>query len=263
MVDIVIRDRVCCLDNLFTETGNGDNVEHIHATWLVAYGKIPYKDFFQHHNPLLWYVFAPLIRLFANPLAILDAAHMAGIAAGIITFFVVYKISTRFFASGFATLLALLALCPPYYYIYCFNYNPDTFMALCFAVGLYFLLAYWEKKQLSDIVIAFLSFFLAFMFTQKILTVLAPLGLAFLYNFFRQKGAWTDVLYALTFPLLGLAFFLAYLYYNDALEIYWQSNYLFNVKMQEYYGSRQIDVLDWPVFAVSTIMSICSIIFMF
>lgn len=30
----------------FTETGNGDNVEHIHATWLVAYGKVPYRDFF-------------------------------------------------------------------------------------------------------------------------------------------------------------------------------------------------------------------------
>ena len=38
----------------FTETGNGDNVEHIHATWLVAQGKIPYKDFFQHHNPLMF-----------------------------------------------------------------------------------------------------------------------------------------------------------------------------------------------------------------
>ena len=46
----------------FTETGNGDNVEHIHATWLVAYGEVPYRDFFQHHNPLMWYLFAPLVN---------------------------------------------------------------------------------------------------------------------------------------------------------------------------------------------------------
>ena len=45
----------------YTETGNGDNVEHLHSTWLISQGKIPYKDFFQHHNPLLWFVFSPLL----------------------------------------------------------------------------------------------------------------------------------------------------------------------------------------------------------
>ena len=25
----------------YTETGNGDNVEHIHSTWLVSQGKVP------------------------------------------------------------------------------------------------------------------------------------------------------------------------------------------------------------------------------
>ena len=108
----------------FTETGNGDNVEHIHATWLIAYGEVPYRDFFQHHNPLLWYLFAPVIRLFGgNALQILDAAHAMALSAGFAFLFVVYKICTRFFASRYAALLSLLVLCPPYYYIYCFNYN--------------------------------------------------------------------------------------------------------------------------------------------
>ena len=69
----------------FTETGNGDNVEHIHATWLVAYGEVPYRDFFQHHNPLLWYLFAPVIRLLGgNALQILDAAHAMALSLSLI-----------------------------------------------------------------------------------------------------------------------------------------------------------------------------------
>ena len=45
-------------------TQNGDNIEHIHSSFLIAIGQVPYRDFFQHHNPLLWYIFAPLTKLF-------------------------------------------------------------------------------------------------------------------------------------------------------------------------------------------------------
>ena len=43
----------------------GDDVEHIHSAWLVFQGKIPYVDFFQHHNPLIWYIFAPMVGVMA------------------------------------------------------------------------------------------------------------------------------------------------------------------------------------------------------
>lgn len=244
----------------FTETGNGDNVEHIHATWLVAYGEVPYRDFFQHHNPLLWYLFAPVIRLLGgNALQILDAAHAMALSAGFAFLFIVYKICTRFFASRYAALLSLLVLCPPYYYIYCFNYNPDTFMALSLAVGLYFLFTYWENKRLPALVLSFVSFFVAFLFTQKILTVLAPLGLIFLLANRREKDCISDMWYALLIPVVGLLFFIALLYYGNVLDIYWQSNFVFNVKMQAYYGDRKIDVIDYPVFFLSGGLALLSI----
>ena len=47
-------------------TPNGDNIEHLNASWLIWQGYMPYKDFFQHHNPLLWYIFAPLIGKITN-----------------------------------------------------------------------------------------------------------------------------------------------------------------------------------------------------
>ena len=68
----------------YTETGNGDNVEHLHSTWLVSLGKVPYKDFFQHHNPLMWYIFAPFVKHFSSALKLLDFAHAAGMTGGLL-----------------------------------------------------------------------------------------------------------------------------------------------------------------------------------
>ena len=246
-----------------TETGNGDNVEHLHATWLVAYGSVPYKDFFQHHNPLLWYIFAPIVKHYTNLLSLLDFAHAVAMVAGAITFWVVYKIATRFFVGGISALISLLILCPPYFYIYCFNFNPDTFMALFYAVGLYFLFIYWQEKKLFALCVAFMSFFAAFMFTQKILIPLLALGLISLFIFYKQKSPLKDVATAVVLPITCLLLFVALLYHYDALKLYWLSNYPFNVVMQKYYGFKQIDVMDHETLIFSVSMAVISIIFFF
>lgn len=246
-----------------TETGNGDNVEHLHATWLVAQGKIPYKDFFEHHNPFIWFVFSPFVTFSTRILTLLDAAFVTGVVTGGLTFWVVYKICTKFFASSFASLVSLLVLCPPYYYIFCFNYNPDTFMALFFAIGLYFLFSYLQKRTLFSLCFAFEAFFFAFFSTQKILIILAFLGIITLYLFYKNKVPLKDVLYALSLPILSLALFIAWLYYHDALGVYWLSNYPFNVIMQKYYGYKKIDVMDYQMTIFSVALALVSVMFFF
>lgn len=63
--------RVCRGSGFFMDTA-----EHIHSSWLVSIGKVPYRDFFQHHNPLLWYLFAPVTQLFYRDTAIVYAARL-------------------------------------------------------------------------------------------------------------------------------------------------------------------------------------------
>ena len=46
---------------------------------VVWQGQVPYRDFFQHHNPLLWYLFAPVTQLFYRDTAIVYAARVAAI----------------------------------------------------------------------------------------------------------------------------------------------------------------------------------------
>ena len=246
-----------------TETGNGDNVEHIHSTWLVSQNKIPYKDFFQHHNPLLWYIFSPFIGFIKTELQMLDIAHSLGMLAGIIAFYFAYKISSTFFGSKLASILSLLILCPPFFYIFCFNFNPDTFMCLAYAIGLYYLFTYWQTPKLYSLVISFFSFFIAFMFTQKILIAYVYLGLLSLFVFYQKKSNVTDILYALMLPILSLILFLSYLYSKDALSIYWKTNYIFNAGMQDYYGAIKTSVASRKFLEPALYLSMLSILFSF
>jgi hypothetical protein len=36
-----------------------DEWQHLHASWCIAQGLLPYRDFFEHHSPGLWYLLAP------------------------------------------------------------------------------------------------------------------------------------------------------------------------------------------------------------
>jgi hypothetical protein len=42
---------------------DADELEHVHSTWHVLSGALPYVDSFQHHHSLLWYVLAPVLAL--------------------------------------------------------------------------------------------------------------------------------------------------------------------------------------------------------
>ena len=71
-LEFVLSLSVYLLAILYIPTQNGDNVEHIHSSFMVANGMVPYRDFFQHHNPLMWYMFAPLVKIFEYNVVILE-----------------------------------------------------------------------------------------------------------------------------------------------------------------------------------------------
>ncbi|MGD9497288.1 MAG: hypothetical protein AB7Y46_13395 [Armatimonadota bacterium] len=61
---------------------DSDEQEHLHASYLVSLGQRPFIDFFEHHNPTLYYLLAPLIALLPRSAAVLDAsAAIAGVLA--------------------------------------------------------------------------------------------------------------------------------------------------------------------------------------
>jgi hypothetical protein len=54
-----------------------DETAHLHLSWLVSQGFIPYRDFWQHHPPFFWVVLAPLIKFLPPTSAIFDISRIA------------------------------------------------------------------------------------------------------------------------------------------------------------------------------------------
>lgn len=116
-----------------------DTTEHIHASYLVSIGKIPYKDFFEHHNPLLWYLFAPIAKIFYRNPIILPVAQSIGVCGHLSVIWLVYKINKRFIYEAKAAKLCLIILITvPYLWVNIATLRPDIFMLLCFY-------AFWER----------------------------------------------------------------------------------------------------------------------
>src|SRR5438874_6211247 len=39
-----------------------DELQLLHGAWRIAHGDVPYRDFFEHHPPLLHLLLAPVVR---------------------------------------------------------------------------------------------------------------------------------------------------------------------------------------------------------
>ena len=93
----------------------GDDVEHLHSAWLVLQGQVPYKDFFQHHNPLMWYMFAPIMKIFAYDIIVFDAVRIISTLFMFATLFVSGLIVKRFVCKSWYSLILVIASIFPSY----------------------------------------------------------------------------------------------------------------------------------------------------
>lgn len=74
-----------------------DEVEFFRATKWVGEGRVPFRDFWEHHTPLQWLVFAPVARWFATGPGALSVVVMrwAQVAAWIVTLFLVLRLTAE------------------------------------------------------------------------------------------------------------------------------------------------------------------------
>lgn len=63
---------------VFVRPMDHDEVEHLHCAWLVSRGQVPFRDFWQHHSPMIYLAFAPLMRLPIDPIYTPIAARLIG-----------------------------------------------------------------------------------------------------------------------------------------------------------------------------------------
>lgn len=246
-----------------TDTLGGDTLEHIHSSWLVYANFVPYKDFFQHHNPLLWYIFAPFVGLHAKGLddnIITAVVIAAAVIVSFINYLYLYLITSRFLSSKFAGIIASAVAFTPYVVLSVIHFRPDNFMLTAFFAGLYYYFCHIKEQKLWQLVLAFMLFWCSFMFLQKIVFTLLLVGAVTLYLLCVQKLRWENVLYAALSPLLLSLAFVAYLYQNDILAVWYHSNFTFNLHIPELFDERRIGYV-WPELKLLLAGGACALIF--
>ena len=216
----------------------GDDVEHLHSAWLVSQGKIPYKDFFQHHNPLLWYMFAPVMQFFAYDIIVFDVVRIFSTLMLFLNLFYVGLIVKRFMVSNSVAALIGIASVFPSYVIYSGqDFRPDNYMILTFTIALYYFLSYIEDKRLKDLVISFFMFTVSFFFMQKNVFTLVVVIAVIVYLLSTHKMPLPHFAKAVIIPLLMVLSFVLWLYHHDLFKTYWMSNYIFNLYIPDVYGN--------------------------
>lgn len=162
---------------------NHDEVEHLHSTWMVSQGLIPYKDFWQHHSPLLWVLLAPLVNFLSLIPFYIDLSRVFSGCIFLLSFWLGWKVAVDVWKEKASFPMYCLFLLSTFLKGQYFYLRPDIFMNLYSLVGIIFTFKALEDKLLP-LFFAGISFALggSFVFKNFLLILLPLMFLPFLNN---------------------------------------------------------------------------------
>lgn len=212
-----------------------DTFEHLRMSFLVSEGYVPYRDFFEHHHPLLWYVLAPFMMLLPHNTVIAYYFSIAfSVSISLLTIYIICRIIKRFLGGGQKDIIYYITVLLMFWPIWiCLSVlKPDIMTRLFYFGGIYMFFSYAEKRQTRDLVYCALSFMLSFMFLQNIVFSIMPMVIPF-YWLLKEEPEKTgkDLLISCIAPLSILGSIVAILYANDMWTTYFELNWLFNAEL--------------------------------
>ncbi len=137
---------------------NWDELEFWRATSWIADGRLPFRDYWEHHSPLMWFLFAPLTKLSNSPgVDAIVAMRWAQIPVWIATFALTNVWMRNEGIERFARWAAMsVALCSSLLMIPAVEYRVDSLGCMLVMLGL--VLAQREKFFLAGAVFCFAGF---------------------------------------------------------------------------------------------------------
>lgn len=192
----------CVLYGAFGRSLGGDEREHTYATFLIYRGMIPYRDFFEHHHPLMWYMCYPLVALFYDSAYIWYAIRSFALLLLVFDCFFIVKICQLISQNRFYSVLAVLFfMATEATALWGTDFRPDNLMIMFSLAGVYCWLSFVKYGWQSALNLAFLLFFLALMALQKMVVVLLPIAVVSFYLLYCGKITWRAVGKAMILPL--------------------------------------------------------------
>ncbi len=211
---------------------DSDELEHVHATWLVLQGQVPFRDFFEHHHPLTWFVLAPLLAITGETAGAILVFRLVFFLLTLAIARVTYQMALECAASRtVARLAALLLLSMTTFVGVAIEIRPDVPQILFSMLSVLYALRTVRTGSGRDALRAGAAAAVAILFLQKALLVFAPYPFALLYFVRRGVLRWTHGLWFLAGLAAVCAPAVGYLLATGSVDDYLISNWMINARV--------------------------------
>lgn len=160
---------------IFERVYDPDEFEHLHAAYSVAHGQVPYRDFFEHHGPLTYWVSAPLVLWSDDPPTVLTGLRFVSLAASLLTAAGTGLLAARIYGPSVAPWAILLTWTLPIFVEKSVEWRPDALALAALAWGACFLVS---RQKLIGPFAAGLLLAVAGLATQKVAFLVIGLVIA-------------------------------------------------------------------------------------
>lgn len=154
-----------------------DEVEHLHASWLVSVGDRPFLDFVEHHNHTLWSVIAPLLPAGDDPQGAIVAGRALMLACTAGSLLLAWLLAAEWVPRRRAVLAPALLAASAYWTIYGMQVRPDVPMTTATLGAALLLVRGLRRRSHRQLAASGLAFALAASLLVKALVVAAMAGL--------------------------------------------------------------------------------------
>ncbi len=218
------------LRGAFVRAFTVDELEAVHSAWYVAQGWVPYRDFFQHHHPLLYYGLAPLIAFMGESTDVLFAGRLGMLAFQFGGLFVVAAMAGQVAGRNAGWVAAILLAASVFYTIPATEIRPDTPCTFFVVLAAFFILRHGRSARLWNVFAGGLSLGVAFLFLQKAVFPGLLIGLWILREAVGKRISWRGVGLFVAGGLLPVLLFAVWLGALDLWQTYWTLNWRLNME---------------------------------
>lgn len=240
---------------------HGDEFEHVHSAWYVENNRVPYLDFFENHNPLLWYLITPFFLILGNTTQILIFLRFLMFVFVLGIGFFTYRVAEQVSRSKETALISVLLMFSLLLFVEpAIDIRPDVPQVFFGLASFYFLIRYFQSPRDREMVFSGLAAAVAFLFTQKMIFLLFGLVLIFIYRLFRRQISFRSIFIYFVCFSLPVVLFIGGLIVSGALKDYLLLGWLFNSKFITSFSAWVTlktfiipNILFWLILPVSVI----------
>jgi hypothetical protein len=214
-----------------------DELEHLHASWLVDQGQVPFADFLEQHHPTFWYLLAPATRWFTSAHALVSAARLADVGLLAVLLAVFVRIVRRTYPDvdvRFPTLVLASSFMLVHNTVLV---RPDPLMNALLYGGLLCWVVFLQEERLRYAIAAGLLFGVAVAVLQKALVVLALViaGSVLLAVLSTRRGRRPRLFAGTAAMLVGAALPVGALFLFVAAHGYWADFWFWNYRFNRFF----------------------------